>query len=85
MHKMLTDNGIQLRDLPRHTQVGRRPAGQFCDEQGIAQRFTRSAHPWTNGQVERMNRTLKDAMVKRCQYEYHGPSQHAFADLFAGL
>jgi transposase InsO family protein len=22
-------------------------------------------HPWTNGQIERMNRTIKDATVKR--------------------
>jgi transposase InsO family protein len=28
-------------------------------------------HPWTNGQVERMNRTLKDATVKRYFYETH--------------
>ena len=28
-------------------------------------------HPWTNGQVERMNRTLKDATVKRYYYETH--------------
>jgi len=28
-------------------------------------RLTRPNHPWTNGQVERMNRTIKDATVKR--------------------
>jgi hypothetical protein len=30
-------------------------------------------HPWTNGQVERMNRTPKDATVKR--YHYHSHDQ----------
>jgi hypothetical protein len=28
-------------------------------------------HPWTNGQLERMNRTLKDATVKRYFYDTH--------------
>ena len=26
---------------------------------------------WTNGQVERMNRTVKDATVKRYHYDNH--------------
>ena len=69
VHKILTDNGIQFRNLPHHTQVGRHPVGQFCDEQGIEQRFTKLAHPWTNGQVERMNRTVKEATIKRFHYE----------------
>jgi transposase InsO family protein len=28
-------------------------------------------HPWTNGQVERMTRTIKDATVKRYFYAAH--------------
>ena len=43
--------------------------GQLCDEWGIEQRFTKPAHPWTNGQVERMNRTVKEATIKRFHYE----------------
>ncbi len=32
---------------------------------GIERRLTKPNHPWTNGQVERMNRTIKDATVIR--------------------
>jgi hypothetical protein len=41
-------------------------------------------HPWTNGQVERMNRTLKDATVKKYYYETHGHlKEHLHAFLMA--
>ena len=69
VHRLLTDNGIQFRHLPHHLKAGRHPVGQLCDERGIEQRFTQPAHPWTNGQVERMNRTLKEATIKRFHYE----------------
>ena len=43
---------------------------RVCDEHGIEHRLTKVNPPWTNGQVERMNRTIKDATVKR----YHDAS-----------
>jgi len=69
VHKLLTDNGVQFRNLPHHLKAARHPVGQLCDEWGIEQRFTKPAHPWTNGQVERMNRTVKEATIKRFHYE----------------
>ena len=36
-----------------------------CRENGTEHRFTKINHPWTNGQVERMNRTIKEATVQR--------------------
>jgi transposase InsO family protein len=42
-----------------------------CREQGIEHRCTRVNHPWTNGQVERMNRTIKEATVQRYHYDSH--------------
>ncbi len=42
-----------------------------CRENNIGDRFTKINHPWTNGQVERMNRTIKDATVKRYHYDSH--------------
>src|SRR5215218_170802 len=44
---------------------------RVCREHGIEHRLTKPNHPWTNGQVERMNRTLKDATVKRYHYGSH--------------
>ncbi|MFT6775119.1 MAG: transposase InsO family protein [Paracoccaceae bacterium] len=32
---------------------------------GIKHRLTKPNQPWTNDQAERMNRTIKDATVKR--------------------
>jgi transposase InsO family protein len=32
----------------------------ICDANGIEHRLTKPNHPWTNGQVERMNRTIKE-------------------------
>ena len=69
VHKLLTDNGVPFRNLPHHLKAGRHPVEQLCAEWGIEQRFTKPAHPWTNGQVERMNRTLKEATSKRFHYE----------------
>ena len=42
-----------------------------CAKADIEHRTTKPKHPWTNGQVERMNRTIKDATVKRFYYESH--------------
>lgn len=37
---------------------------RFCDEHDIKHRLTKIKHPWTNGQGERMNRTIKEATAK---------------------
>lgn len=37
-------------------------------------------HPWTSGQFERMNRTIKEAAVKRFRYETHGQLRIHLAD-----
>jgi len=76
IHTILTDNGIQFRFPPRYANgpTARYVTHMFamrCREYGIEHRFTKVNHPWTNGQVERMNRTIKDATVKRYHYDSH--------------
>lgn len=50
---------------------------------GIEHRLTKPNHPWTNGQVERMNRTIKDATVKRYHYDSHDQLRTHLADFIA--
>jgi len=73
---VLTDNGIQFTFPPRYKDgpTARYMTHMFdmrCHENGIEHRLTKIKHPWTNGQVERMNRTIKEATVKRFHYEDH--------------
>lgn len=54
--------------------------GRTCRENGIEHRTTKIKHPWTNGQVERMNRTIKEATVKRFHYDDHDQLKVHLAD-----
>ena len=56
-----------------------------CREKGIERRFTKINHPWTNGQVERMNRTIKDATVRRYHYDSHARLERRLGDFAAAL
>lgn len=85
VHTVLTDNGTHFTDPKRNglrasELVAAIDAGEFfrahsfelaCAQNRIDHRLTKPCHPWTNGQVERMNRTLKEATVKRYHYESH--------------
>jgi transposase InsO family protein len=50
---------------------------------GIDHRLTKPNHPWTNGQVERMNRTIKEATVQRYHYDSHKQLQTHLSDFVA--
>jgi len=43
--------------------------GNVFRDHDIEHRLTKPNHPWTNGQVERMNRTIKEATVRRLHYD----------------
>jgi transposase InsO family protein len=76
LHTVLTDNGMAFADLPKNR--GRYPEiealfgghifDRVCEEHGITHKLTKPYHPWTNGQAERMNRTVKEATVKVFHY-----------------
>ncbi len=85
VHTILTDNGIQFRYAPRYANgpTARYITHMFamrCRENGIEHRFTKINHPWTNGQVERMNRTIKEATVKRYHYDSHAQLERHLND-----
>jgi len=70
VHTVLTDNGIQFTHRAQDRNAGVHLFDRVCVQHGIDHRLTQLNHHWTNGQVERMNRTLKEATVKR----YHSGS-----------
>jgi Integrase core domain len=59
IHTVLTDNGIQFTNRKHDQYAFQHIFARVCQECGIDHRLTKTNHPWTNGQVERMNRTLK--------------------------
>jgi len=71
IHTVLTDNGIQFTNRQGDRLAFMHIFDRVCREHGIEHRLTKIAHPWTNGQVERMNRTLKEATVSRYHYATH--------------
>ena len=82
IHTVLTDIGIRFADLPKNRQgptarFRGHPFDRLCLLHGIEHRLTKPNHPWTNGQVERMNRTIKKATVKRYFQRHPQPTQGA--------
>ena len=74
IHTVLTDNGMAFADLPKNRNgptrryLGPHIFDRICAENGITHKLTKPYHPWTNGQAERMNRTIKEATVKVFHY-----------------
>lgn len=85
IHTVLTDNGVQftdpkgegwtVADIKTMLEAGQpfRCVGfdLVCARHDIDHRLTKPNHPWTNGQVERMNRTIKEATTRRYYYDTH--------------
>lgn len=69
IHTVLTDNGVQFAQFERGTGLSfPHIFGRVCLENGNEHRLTKPYHPWTNGQAERMVRTIKELTVKSFHY-----------------
>jgi transposase InsO family protein len=62
---VLTDTGVPFTLPPPQFFAGGHRFERVCRAVGVAHRLTKPAHPWTKGQVERLNRTLKEATGQR--------------------
>ncbi|MHC2357783.1 transposase InsO family protein [Sinorhizobium meliloti] len=86
IHRVLTDNGVQFTNSPIEP-VTQMPS--ITSSIGSATRtasnivLTKVKHPWTNGQGERVNRTIKDATVKR--FHYHDQLRRQLDEFIAAL
>ncbi len=54
-----------------------------CAGLDIEHQLTKPMHPWTNGKVEHMSRTIKDATVKRQHYDDHIQLKRDLTDFIA--
>ena len=97
VHTVLTDNGTHFTEptgdgwtpedikqmLARKQPFRCHSFELACAQLDIEHRLTKPRHPWTNGQVERMNRTIKEATVKRFHYGSHEQLRLHLADFLA--
>jgi len=94
VHTVLTDHGIHfttpsntasaaplIKEAMERGELFRAHAFEYaCARNDVDHRLTKPKHPWTNGQVERMNRTIKEATVKRYHYESHDQLRQHLSD-----
>jgi transposase InsO family protein len=97
VHTVLTDNGTHFTDptgdgwTPDDIKAMRAQKlpvwchafEAACADLDVEHRLTKPRHPWTNGQVERMNRTIKEATVKRYHYDSHDQLRQHLGDFVA--
>ena len=71
IHTILTDNGVTFTHRKPDRFAFEHIFDRVCADHQIEHRLTKVNPPWTNGQVERMNRTIKEATVQRYHYDTH--------------
>jgi transposase InsO family protein len=97
VHTVLTDNGTHfttpgnkasaadlIKEALARGELFRAHAFELaCAQNNIGHRLTKPCHPWTNGQVERMNRTIKQATVRLYHYDSHLQLQSHIEDFIS--
>lgn len=83
IHTVLTDNGIQFTNRGHPKSSRTTLFDRICRVYGIEHRLTKPYHPWTNGQAERMIRTLKEATTRAFHYEHVNELRCHVADYLA--
>jgi hypothetical protein len=97
INTVLTDNGFQftapggggsavplIKEAMANGQRFRAHAFEYaCARNDINHRTTKPRYPSTNGQVVRINRTIKEATVKRFYYETHDQLREHLANFIA--
>ncbi|RYC29826.1 transposase [Lichenibacterium minor] len=70
IRRVPADNGVAFtRDASTKYDMMQRPFDRVCDENGIEHRLPKPYHPWTDGQADCMNRTVKEATAKTLHYD----------------
>ncbi len=62
---VFTVTGLPFTHRKKNTSAFEHAFDRACRENEVEHRLTKVKHPWTEGQLERMNRTIKEASVKR--------------------
>lgn len=69
VHTVVPGNGVEFTPQPQQVLPGSHSCDRICRAYGGEHRLFKPAHPWSNGQVERFNGTLKEATVQRYHYQ----------------
>ncbi len=83
LHPVLADHGRQCTHRKRDHSAFCPLFDRSRPEPGLDHRLTNTNHPWTNGPVARMNRTLKEATVRTYDSQTHQhflEHRHAFME-----
>jgi transposase InsO family protein len=62
---VLTDKGVPFTPPAHQWRAGGHRFARVCRDEGVAHRLPKPAPAWTNGLVERLNRTSKEATIQR--------------------